>query len=60
MPFVAVIQHCPEAARGRRGLIWLTLPGHSPSQREVRARNETGNMEGMSCWLALWLGQAHA
>lgn len=26
--------------RRRKGLLWLTLPGHSPSLREVRAETE--------------------
>lgn len=50
----------PETALWRKGFMWLTFPGHSPS-REARAGTQAGacsrNHEGMLfAWLlAFWL-----
>ena len=49
---VAIRKHYDQSNSGKKGFNWLTLPGHSPSLREVRA----GAMEDCSYWLTLWLG----
>jgi hypothetical protein len=43
---IGVIKHCDQSNLERKGLIWLLLPHHSSSSKEVRTGTEAGQKPG--------------
>lgn len=53
---VAVIKHSNQTQLTRgKGFIWLLLPGHGLSLKEVRAGTDTETIEGQHLLWYLWL-----
>lgn len=43
---IAVPKHHDQSKLGRKGFIWLTLPHHSPSRKEVRTGTQAEQKRG--------------
>jgi len=47
---IAVIKHHDQSNLGRKGSIWLTLPYHCSSMKEIRTGTQTGQESGGRSW----------